>query len=53
MNVDINLLRRQILFLIEYPWSDGVMPVEVEGIVSLLEAILDKEEGYVSVSGSW
>jgi hypothetical protein len=51
MNIDINLLRRQTLFLLEYPWREGVMPVEVEGVVSLLETILDKEEGYVSVSG--
>jgi len=51
MNIDIELLRRQTLFLLEYPWLEGVMPVEVEGVVSLLETILDKEEGYVSVSG--
>jgi len=51
MNIDIELLRRQILFLLEYAWRNDVVPIEVEGVVSLLETILDEEEGYVSVSG--
>ena len=44
MNVDTNLLRQQITFLDEYPWREGNMPVQVIGIVNLLDTILDKEE---------
>ena len=45
MRVDVPLLREQIAFLDNYPWRDGTMPEEVIGIVNLLDAILDEEEG--------
>jgi hypothetical protein len=50
MNIDIELLRRQILFLLEYPWREGDMPEEVDGILHLLESVLDMAGGYESVS---
>ena len=42
MNIDFDLLRHQIAYLDSYPWRDG-MPIEVEGVISLLDAILDTE----------
>jgi hypothetical protein len=42
MNIDIDLLRIQIAFLDSYPWRDS-MPIEVEGVINLLDAILDYE----------
>jgi hypothetical protein len=43
MNIDVDLLRQQILFLDQYPWRDG-MPAEVEGIINLLDAVLDEAD---------
>ena len=42
--IDTDLLRKQIQFLLDYPWRDR-MPLEVEGIVNMLESILDQQEG--------
>lgn len=44
MNVDTELLRNQINYLVEYPWKYGLFPNQVEGIVNMLEAILDEKE---------
>lgn len=46
MVIDTQLLREQIAFLDTYPWREGFMPEVVDGVIILLEAILDKEEGY-------
>lgn len=46
MIIDTKLLREQINFLDNYPWRDNEFPLEVEGIIILLEVILDKEEGH-------
>jgi hypothetical protein len=45
MNVDTELLREQIEYLVDYPWKYGLFPNQIEGIVSLLESILDQSEG--------
>lgn len=45
MNIDTQLLREQIEYLVEYPWRYGIFPNQVEGIVNMLEAILDQKEG--------
>ena len=45
MNIDTRLLREQIEYLVEYPWRYGIFPNQVEGIVNMLEAILDQKEG--------
>jgi hypothetical protein len=45
MNIDAQLLREQIEYLVEYPWRYGIFPNQVEGIVNMLEAILDQKEG--------
>lgn len=45
MNIDTQLLREQIEYLVEYPWRYGIFPNQVEGIVNMLEAILDQREG--------
>lgn len=42
MKIDVDLLRIQIAFLDNYPWRDS-MPIEVEGVLNLLDAILDAE----------
>lgn len=41
MNIDYDLLKAQRKFLLEYPWSDS-FPDEVEGLLNLLDAILDE-----------
>ena len=46
MVIDTELLRKQILFLDSYPWREGNVPEPVDGVIILLESILDKEEGY-------
>lgn len=44
MRVDTNLLREQIEFLVSYPWRKEADRDYVEGVINLLEAVLDKEE---------
>jgi len=44
MNFDLQQLRKQIEFLNNYPWREGYVPEQVEGLLYLLEAIFDKEE---------
>ena len=46
LKIDVELLRKQRNFLLEYPWRDAKFPEEVEGVVNLLDSILDLEEGY-------
>ena len=46
MVIDTQLLREQITFLDTYPWQEGSVPEVVDGVIVLLETILDKEEGY-------
>lgn len=46
MKVDVPLLREQRNFLLEYPWRENGIPEEVEGVINLLDHILDVEEGY-------
>ena len=41
--IDIKLLRDQIQFLDSYPWRNPTDGHYVEGILHLLESILDKE----------
>ncbi len=43
MNIDTQLLEDQIDFLYSYPWREKEMPQEIEGVLNLLGAILDKE----------
>jgi hypothetical protein len=45
MNVDTVLLREQIKYLVDYPWKYGLFPNQVEGIVNMLEHVLDEMEG--------
>ena len=45
LKIDVPLLRSQRNFLLEYPWRED-FPEEVDGVVNLLDAILDLEEGY-------
>jgi len=44
MNINTTLLREQISFLDEYPWREPKDLDYVDGIINLLEAILDREE---------
>lgn len=44
MNVNVDMLRQQIEFLDKYPWREGFVPEEVEGVLNLLDTILDKED---------
>lgn len=48
LKIDLPLLRKQRDFLLEYPWRDS-MPEEVDGIINLLDYILDIEEGYAKI----
>jgi hypothetical protein len=41
--IDIQLLREQIDFLDSYPWREPTDGHHVEGVISLLESILDAE----------
>lgn len=43
--VNVNLLRTQRWYLESYPWRDGPMPSEVEGLVNLLDFMIDELEG--------
>jgi hypothetical protein len=43
MNIDIYLLREQIAFLDNYPWREQKDLEYVQGIINLLETILDEE----------
>ena len=47
LNIDVPLLRKQRDFLLEYPWRDH-MPEEVDGLINLLDYLLDVKEGFVS-----
>lgn len=40
MVIDYELLTKQREFLLDYPW--GKFPEEVDGIVNLIDAILDQ-----------
>lgn len=44
MRVNVDLLRKQIEFLDNYSWREGFVPEEVEGLLNLLDTILDKED---------
>jgi hypothetical protein len=48
--IDVPLLRKQRDFLLEYPWRENAIPEEVEGLVNLIDHILDVEEGYAEVA---
>jgi hypothetical protein len=41
--IDVQLLREQIEFLDSYPWREATDGHYVEGVLHLLESILDKE----------
>ena len=43
-DIDVPLLRKQRNFLLEYPWTEE-FPEEIDGIINLLDHILDVEEG--------
>lgn len=43
MNVDVELLRQQYDFLVNYPWHEKREPEQVTGVLNLIEAILEKE----------
>lgn len=43
--VDVRLLRTQRWFLEQYPWRESTMPSEVEGLVNLLDYMIDEMEG--------
>jgi hypothetical protein len=43
MNIDVALLREQIGFLDSYPWREQEDLEYVQGIIHLLETILDEE----------
>jgi len=42
MVIDYELLTKQRNFLLGYPWRDAKFPEEVDGIINLLDAILDE-----------
>jgi len=44
MRIDVEQLRKQIEFLDSYPWREGYVPEEVEGVLHLLDAVLDRED---------
>ena len=52
LEIDIELLRNQRNFLLEYPWRENGIPEEVEGLINLLDHILDVKEGFVELDGS-
>jgi len=41
--IDVPLLREQIEFLDSYPWREPTDQHFIEGVIHLLESILDKE----------
>lgn len=43
--VDVSLLRTQRDFLLKY-WGEGPIPEEIEGLVNLLDSMLDIAEGF-------
>lgn len=49
LKIDVPLLRNQRDYLLNFPWKDGTPPEEVDGIINLLDYILDIEEGYAKV----
>ena len=42
ININYDLLEQQRNFLLEYAWGGKEFPVEVEGLLNLLDAILDE-----------
>ena len=44
MKIDYQLLREQIQFLDSYPWREAADRDYVEGVINLLEIILDGED---------
>lgn len=40
--VDVQLLRDQRWYLLVYPWADGAMSEEIEGLVNLLDYLIDE-----------
>lgn len=44
MKIDYQLLREQIQFLDSYPWREEADRDYVEGVINLLEIILDGED---------
>lgn len=50
--IDVPLLRKQRDFLLEYPWRENAIPEEVDGLINLLDHILDVEEGYDDIAKS-
>lgn len=42
-SLDLDLLRNQIEFLDSYPWREETDRDYVEGVINLLEAVLDRE----------
>lgn len=43
MKVDKELLKEQYSYLASYPWREDKEPVEVTGILNLLEGLLEEE----------
>ena len=43
MTIDVTLLREQIGFLDSYPWRSSEDLEYVQGVINLLDTILDKE----------
>lgn len=44
--IDMELLREQRNFLLEYAWREGYVPELVEGLINFIEYEMDKGEGY-------
>ena len=44
-HIDKELLRKQYNFLASYQWKENQEPMEVTGILNLLEELLDEKEG--------
>lgn len=42
--LDIPMLKEQQQFLLEYPWREGHIPELMEGLIVLIDYILDEVE---------
>ena len=43
--IDKELLKEQYRYLVEYPWREGYVPEQVEGILNLIDSIILEGEG--------
>jgi len=39
--IDYDLLAKQTSFLLNYPWREGGIPEEIEGLLNLIDHIFD------------